>query len=166
MTSSDLPVDWETYLKTTLALFGHRNWVVVADAAYPAQATPGINTIAVNGDHIEVVNKVLSMISASTHLRAKVYTDLEFEFVTEDWVAGVSNYKRQFASIIGDTVVHKLKHEEIIAKLDQCAQLFRVLIVKTSLTIPYTSVFIELDCGYWGSEAEEHLWQAMQLDRQ
>jgi hypothetical protein len=32
-----------------------------------------------------------------------------------------------------------------------------VLILKTDLTLPYTSVFIELDCGYWGPEKEQAL---------
>ena len=54
-----------------------------------------------------------------------------------------------------------LPHEQIIAKLDQTAQLFRVLIVKTDLTIPYTSIFFELDCGYWSAEAEQRLRQSI-----
>jgi hypothetical protein len=29
------------------------------------------------------------------------------------------------------------------------------------MTIPYTSVFFELDCGYWNAEAEQRLRQAM-----
>jgi hypothetical protein len=35
------------------------------------------------------------------------------------------------------------------------------LIVKTDMTIPYTSVFFELDCGYWNAGAEERLRQAI-----
>ncbi len=52
-------------------------------------------------------------------------------------------------------------HEQIIARLDQAAQVFRVLIIKTDLTIPYTTVFFELDCGYWSAEAEQRLRQAI-----
>ena len=48
-----------------------------------------------------------------------------------------------------------LPHEEIIAKLDRAGELFRVLIVKTNMRIPYTSVFFELDCGYWNAQAEK-----------
>jgi hypothetical protein len=29
--------------------------------------------------------------------------------------------------------------------------------VKTTLAVPYTTVFMELDCGYWGPEAEAAL---------
>jgi hypothetical protein len=39
--------------------------------------------------------------------------------------------------------------------------LFRVLVVKTNMRIPYTSVFFELDCGYWNAHAEKQLRAAM-----
>jgi hypothetical protein len=39
--------------------------------------------------------------------------------------------------------------------------MFRILIIKTELTIPYTSVFLELDCGYWDGEAEKQLREAI-----
>jgi hypothetical protein len=57
--------------------------------------------------------------------------------------------------------VQSLPHEEIISKLDQAGQTFRVLIIKTNLTIPYTSVFLQLDCAYWSAEAEQKLRGAM-----
>jgi hypothetical protein len=147
-----------------LALFGHRNWVVVADAAYPAQANPGIETVVVGGDHVEAVRTVLDAISASAHVRANVYTDLELDFVLEDDAPGVSRYRNQLKSMLGNAVSETLAHEQIIAKLDHCAQLYKILIIKTDLTVPYSSVFFELDCGYWSAAAEERLWQAMQAN--
>jgi L-fucose mutarotase/ribose pyranase (RbsD/FucU family) len=160
--SSNLHFDWMADLKSKLTLFGHRNWIVVADAAYPAQAKPGIETILVGGDHIEVVRIILDAISASTHIRANVYTDLELDFVPDRDAPGASEYRSQLKSTIGDAVNEKLAHEQIIAKLDRCAQLFKIVIIKTALTIPYSSVFFELDCGYWSAEAEQRLSQTMQ----
>jgi hypothetical protein len=37
-----------------------------------------------------------------------------------------------------------------------------VLILKTSATIPYTSVFLQLNCRYWSDDAEARLRAAMQ----
>ncbi len=48
-----------------------------------------------------------------------------------------------------------------MAKLNEAARLYDVLVIKTNLTIPYTSVFLELDCGYWAPEAEQRLRRAM-----
>jgi hypothetical protein len=59
--------------------------------------------------------------------------------------------------------VERLPHEQIIHKLDECAEVFRILIIKTDMTIPYTSVFFELDCSYWNATAEERLRQAMRV---
>jgi hypothetical protein len=47
---------------------------------------------------------------------------------------------------------NQLLHEEFIARLDQSAQAFRVLIIKADMTIPYASVFFEIDWGYWDAE--------------
>jgi L-fucose mutarotase/ribose pyranase (RbsD/FucU family) len=155
---------WTATLKNTLAVFGHRNWVVVADAAYPAQARPGIETIVAAGDHFEIVRAVFDAISASSHLRANIYTDLELGFVAEEDAPGVSECRTQLDSIIGGAVAKTIAHEKIIARLDQCAELFKILIIKTSLTVPYSSVFFELDCGYWSGESEDRLRRAMQTN--
>ena len=164
MISSNSHLDWTSDLREKLTLFGHRNWVVVADAAYPAQSNPGIETVVVGGDHIKVVRTVLDAIAAKDHIRANVYSDLELDFVLENDAPGVSQYRNGLKSMMGDTVVKRLEHEQIIAKLDHCAQLFKILIFKTDLTIPYSSVFFELDCGYWSADAEERLWQAIQAN--
>ena len=153
--------DWERQLSTCLPLYGHRNWIVVADSAYPAQSKPGIETIVAGADQIHVVRKVLNAIAACNHIRANVYTDLELGFVEENDAPGIAEYRRHLEALLDGASVRQIPHEQIIARLDQAAQVFRILIVKTNLTIPYTSVFFELDCGYWNSEAEEKLRKAI-----
>jgi hypothetical protein len=54
-----------------------------------------------------------------------------------------------------------MTHMEIIEKLDESAKLFNVLLFKTDLTLPYTSVFVELDCGYWDGDKEARLRKAL-----
>ncbi len=152
---------WERQLNLLLPLFGHRNWIVVADSAYPAQSRPGIETIVSGAGQIEVARKVLGAIAASKHVRANIYLDQELEFVAEQAAPGVSEYRTQLADLLKTANATTMPHEQIIARLDQTAQVFRVLIIKTELTIPYTSIFFELDCGYWSAEARQRLRQAM-----
>jgi D-ribose pyranose/furanose isomerase RbsD len=161
MASGITKPDWKRELKALLPLFGHRNWIVVADSAYPAQSRPGIDTIVSGAGQIEVVRRVLDAIRASKHVRANIYLDLELQFVPETDATGVSSYRTQLAELIKSVKTTTLPHEQIVAKLDQTAQLFRVLIIKTGLTIPYTSIFFELDCRYWTPEAELRLRRAM-----
>jgi len=148
---------WERRLHELLPLYGHRNWIVVADAAYPAQSREGIETIVAGCDQLAAVRTVLDAIVAASHVRANVYLDREIEFVREDDAPGIDEYRRELNAALYGSRAHRLPHEQIIARLDKAAELFHVLIVKTDMTIPYTSVFFELDCGYWSAEAEERL---------
>lgn len=154
---SDKPDPWENSLKRLLPLWGHRNWIVVADAAYPAQSNPGIETIATEADHLEVLTATLDAIDSSKHVRANIYLDAEFKLVAEQDGPGVTRYRQKLTRLIGNRPTQMLMHDQIIAKLDESARLFRILILKSKLAIPYTSVFFELDCGYWNREAEERL---------
>jgi D-ribose pyranose/furanose isomerase RbsD len=158
--------DWEGILAEQLPLLGHRNWVVIADAAYPASSSAGIETVVAKGDPMDAVHHVLAQVSACRHVRANIYTDLELDFVDEQDAPGVSRYRQELAALLKDVQPLTLPHEQILFKLDQCARMFRVLIIKTELTIPYTSVFLELDCGYWNAEAEQRLRDAMAAESQ
>jgi hypothetical protein len=153
--------DWERQLTTLLPLYGHRNWIVVADSAYPAQSKPGIETVVSGAGQLEVTRKVLDAINASHHVRANVYLDRELEFVAEADAPGVTRYRDQLNDLLKDADKIPMLHEQIIAKLDQVSQVFRVLIIKTELTIPYTTVFFELGCAYWPADSEERMRKAM-----
>jgi hypothetical protein len=155
--------DWETKLAALLPLFGHRNWIVVADSAYPAQSKPGIETLVTGADQIHVLRNVIDAIGASKHIRANVYLDNELEFVPERDAPGVANYRHELGVLLADSAIFRLPHDQIITKLDQSAQVFRILIIKTELIIPYTSVFFELDCGYWNAETEKRLRGRIQV---
>ncbi len=65
--------EWERELNLLLPLFGHRNWIAVADVAYPAQSRPGIETIVAGEDQIAVVRKVCEAVTAAGQIRANVY---------------------------------------------------------------------------------------------
>ena len=148
---------WKVQLTRVLPLLGHRNWIVVADSAYPAQSNHGIETIATGADHFEVLQATLAAVEASTHVRADIYLDAELDSVYERDAPGVSRYRRRLAGIIENLECNPMLHDQIIAELDKSAQLFRILILKTTLAIPYTSIFIRLECGYWTSNAEDRL---------
>jgi hypothetical protein len=153
--------EWKERLHALLPLYGHRNWIVVADSAYPAQSNPGIETIVAGGDQMAVLEHVLAAVGQCRHIRTNVYADKELAYVAESDAPGVLSYCRGLEAIFKGAIVNYLPHEQIIHKLDQSAQLFRILLIKTDMSIPYTSVFFELDCGYWNAEAEQRLRKAL-----
>ncbi len=152
---------WRAHLNEELPLLGHRNWIAVVDSAYPLQTSSGIETIETNGDQLDVVETVLDQIGKTRHVRPVVFTDAELPAVPETDAAGVTAYREALGHLLSESRPQSLPHEQIIAKLDEAGQRFHVLVLKTRLTIPYTSVFIRLDCGYWTDDAERRLRQSM-----
>jgi len=157
MADPEITSNWGRVLLEKLAVFGHRNWVVVADSAYPAQSRHGIETVVTGADHLDVVKSALAAIQTAKHIRPKIHADLEQEFVTESDAPGITKFREELKKCFGSSRIDRIAHEEVIAKLDQAAGLFQVLVLKTTLTLPYTSVFFELDCGYWNEAAEHRL---------
>jgi len=152
---------WRKKLARELPVLGHRNWILIADSAYPAQSRAGIETIATGAEQIQVVKAVLGAVDNTKHVRATVYVDAEMKYVSEKDAPGINAYRKELTALLGKREVKRVPHEELIAKLDEAAKTFRILIFKTNLTLPYTSVFLELDCGYWSSGAERELRQAV-----
>jgi hypothetical protein len=149
--------DWVHTIEERMPLFGHRNWLVVADAAYPAQSRPGIETILSGESQQTTMETLLAHLRTCEHVRPIVHVDRELEFVDEKDAPGVGGYRQWLKTTLEGLTVNSAPHEEIIAKLDLAAQMFSILIIKSTMTIPYTSVFIELDCGYWDAESEARL---------
>lgn len=149
--------NWKTDIENTIKLYGHRNWIVVADGAYPKQSNPAIKTIAVDANQLEVVQFVNEIIKKSTHVRANIFVDKEMDFVPEKDAKGIDNYRTELNKILDKKDLKTQLHEDIIKELDNSAKLFDILIIKTNLSIPYTSVFFQLNCGYWNAEAEKNL---------
>jgi len=152
---------WQSHLADTLPLMGHRNWILVVDSAYPQQVGTGVETIETDADQFDVVPKVLTAIQNSIHLRPVIFTDAELQFVHDQEAPGVSNYREQVTALLRDYEVHSRLHQSLIEEIAKDGAQYHVLILKTHLAIPYTSVFIHLDCKYWSDENERNLREAM-----
>ena len=158
--------EWRLRVRQEMPLMGHRNWIAVVDSAYPLQISPGIETVETDSDQLDVVRRVLHEVGESKHVRPVIFTDAELKSVPEDDAPGVTFYRDSLNHFLeefndGKTEVHSLAHEEIISKLDDAGKTFHVLVLKSTMTIPYTSVFIRLDCGYWTDEQEKRLREKM-----
>lgn len=151
----------EALVAERLPLYGHRNWIVVTDSAYPAQSAPGIETVYVGGSHEEVVRRVLAAVKSAKHVRPNVYLDAELAFVPEKFAPGVGALRTKLAGALAGASPKALPHEDIIRKLDEVSKTFRVLVIKTDGVTAYSSVFFELECGYWSEEAEHDLRDSM-----
>ncbi|MEZ0326667.1 MAG: RbsD/FucU domain-containing protein [Fimbriimonas sp.] len=151
----------ERMVAKQLPALGHRNWIVVADSAYPLQVAPGIETVTVSDSQVSTVRQVLQALAKSKHVRPVIYVDSELRFVSEKNAPGISQFRKKLDLALKGRSVGRLLHEKIISKLDEAGKTFKVLLIKTPHTMPYTSVFFELQCGYWSDEAERQLREAI-----
>lgn len=149
--------NWKEALKDRLQLYGHRNWLVIADSAYPAQSRQAIETIVVDEEQTTVLEETLVILSECKHIEPNIYTDQELNFIDDNDAPGISSYRRELSVLLKGYEIRTLPHEEIISTLDRVGEKFRVLLIKTNMRIPYTSVFLQLECGYWNAEAEKRL---------
>jgi hypothetical protein len=147
----------EQILSSRLPALGHRNWVVVADSAYPLQVSPGVETITVRDDQISAVRKVLAALKRTKHVRPIIYLDKEMAFVPEKSAPGIGKYRRDLGALLNGQPTARKLHEEIIGKLDEAGKTFHVLLIKTPQTLAYTSVFFQLECGYWSASSEQSM---------
>jgi hypothetical protein len=150
-------VDWKAKVAESLPLLGHRNWILIVDSAYPLQSSPGVETLETGSSQLDVVQYVLDAVGSSIHVRPLIYTDAELPFVPDSDAPGVSEYRKQIRNALHGLPIQEMPHEKVIATVDETSKLFHVLVLKTNMTIPYTSVFIRLDCKYWGADSEERM---------
>jgi hypothetical protein len=153
--------DWQTRLAQILPLLGHRNWIMIVDSAYPLQSSAGVETLETNADQMDVIRKVLGAIDSSIHVRPIVYMDAELPFLTEKDAPGVTAYREGIKTVLSGQKITSLPHEQIIAKVDEVGKTFHIVVLKTTMTVAYTSVFLQLNCKYWSDDAEARLRKAM-----
>ena len=159
--ASQAQTGWQQKVKGELPLLGHRNWIVIVDSAYPLQASPGIETIETDADQLAVLDFVLGAIKDSRHVRPLVHTDKEIEYVQESEAPGVGRYREELKRRIAGIPTDSVLHQELIDRLSETGNGMHVLVLKTRMAIPYTSVFLQLDCKYWSAESEARMRKAM-----
>ncbi|MFI3322387.1 MAG: hypothetical protein R3Y50_07680 [Rikenellaceae bacterium] len=152
---------WRGEFKEILPKLGHRNWILIVDSAYPLQSSEAIETLVSNENIEDVLKYVLKNIDKSDHIKPIVYQDKEFSFMCNEWSDDCEELRVDINKILAGYNPNVILHDEIFEKLDAASKLFNVLVIKTECTVPYSSVFVELDCGYWDSSSESSLRNSM-----
>jgi len=145
-----------------MPLLGRHNWIVVADPAYPLPNSAGIEVVATDLSQTDLLTAVLNALAGARHVRPVFFTDAELPFVSEQDAIGIKAYQAQLATLLKGGEVSSLPREQIEAEVEDDARNYHVLVLKSTTTLPYTSVFIKLDSGYWSADAEKRLRAAMQ----
>ena len=155
------PSSWQKTVDEALPLLGHRNWILIVDSAYPLQSSPGVETVETGADQLDVIKYVMASIDKSIHVRPDLFMDAELPFVQEEDAPGTTAYRDAIAKLFDGQTIQSDLHERLIEEVDRAGQLVHVLVLKTRLAVPYSSLFVRLNCKYWGDDAEERLRSKM-----
>lgn len=148
-------------LEDILPHLGHRNWIQIADMAFPALTAPGVQTLMADEEILPVLDFVLEVISRQNHIRPIVWLDEELDFVREEWAPGINEFRQELYERLRNLPINRMPHQQLIDKLNEVGKQFQILVIKTRTCLPYISVFLELDCAYWDGQRERLLRNAM-----
>jgi len=159
------PDDWKASVSRQVNQLGYRNWIVIAEASFPAHNRPGFRQVNSTAEVPEVVDFVLNSIEQTQHVRPRVYLTRELRSVENDFAPGIDELRNQIKASLHGHESTELDQQSLITLLESANQSFDVLVIRTPTALPYTSVFMELQPGYWDAESEERLRQRISRER-
>ncbi len=145
-----------------LGVLGARNWIVVADPAYPILAGEGVDVLTVDADTPAALREVLSALEHEGALTPRIWLCSELEVVPETRAPGVRRFRRELRKLTNRHLHYEVTDRIIALQLTQAAQTYRILYIKTTTALPYSSISIELDSGYWDSDDEAELRERLE----
>ena len=149
-------------LSPSLDVLGARNWIVIADPAYPILAGEGVDVLTVDADIPTTLRAVLNKLEQEGTLTPRLWVCNELEQLTEKRAPGVRRHRRELNRLISRELHYEMTDRIISLQLTQAAQTYRILYIKTTTALPYSTVAIELDSGYWDSDDEAELRERME----
>ncbi len=149
-------------LEPHLALLGARNWIVIAEPAYPILAGEGVDVVVTDASLTDSLREVLALLAEDGALTPRLWLCSELDAVPEPRVPGVRRHRRELSRLLKRHLHYEVTDRIIALQLEQAAQTYRILYIKTNTPLPYGSIAIELDSGYWNSNAEAELRERME----
>lgn len=156
---------WKNSVNQQVNQLGYRNWIVIAEASFPAHNKPGIRQVYADAEVPEVVDYVLSTIEDSQNVRPRVYLTRELRAVENDFAPGIDTLREQIKKSLQGHEPTELEQRSLITLIEAANKNFQVLVIRTPTALPYTSVFLELQPGYWDSESEDRLRETIKRQR-
>ena len=157
--------DWKGSVDNHVNQLGYRNWIVVSEASFPAHSRVGVRQVNADAEVPEVVDYVLNALERTQKVRPNVYLTREMRAVENDFAPGIDQMRQRIADSLHGHEATELDQQSLITLLDAANQSYDVLVIRTPTALPYTSVFLELQPGYWDAESEDRLRERIRRER-
>lgn len=159
------PGGWKNALELQTAQLGYRNWIVIAEASFPAHSRVGTRQVNSYQPIPVVLEEVLMRLEQTEHVRPNIYLPRELREVENDFAPGMDYYRDELKTALHGYEPIQLDQDSLLTLIQDARRNFDVLVIRTTTALPYSSVFLELQPGYWDGESETRLREQMQRRR-
>ncbi len=156
---------WKAEVDHQAAQLGYRNWIVIAESSFPAHSRPGTRQVNTYEPIPVVLDEVLRTLERTEHVRPRIYLPRELPAVENDFAPGIDEYRRELETALHGYEATQLDQDSLLTLMNDAQKSFDVLVLRTSTALPYSSVFLELQPGYWDGESEQRLRERLQRER-
>jgi len=148
---------WSQQVDSEIAELGAYNWILITESAYPAPGRPGAHTLLSPYKLPRTLDSVLQSIESTGHVRPRIYLSQESAELSEDYAPGIDNHRSNLTKYLHEFPTQSLSGHSLESMLRSSKKGNRVLVVKSQTALPYTTIYIELESGYWDGESETAL---------
>lgn len=157
--------NWQTAVDNQAAQLGYRNWIVIAEASFPAHNRPGMRQVTAPVEVPEAVDYVIHSLEQTESVRPRVYLTRELRSVENDYAPGIDALREKLKDSLHGHETTELEQQSLLTLLQDANRSFDVLVIRTQTALPYSSVFMELQPGYWDSTSESMLRERIERER-
>lgn len=155
---------WKGAIDHQVGQLGYRNWIVLAESSFPAHSRPGTRQVNTYQSIPDVLDEVLRSLESTEHLRPRIYIPSEVQLVENDFAPGIQEFRGQLKAALHGHETTEMEQASIITLMNDAQKSFDVLVLRTTTALPYSSVFLELQPGYWDGESEARLRARMRSE--
>ena len=156
---------WQAAVDRQAAQLGYRNWIVIAEASFPAHNRPGLRQVSASVEVPEALDYVLTTLEQTENVRPQIYLTRELRSVENDFAPGIDNLRERLEASLHGHEPTQLDQQSLLTLLEDANRSFDVLVIRTTTALPYSSVFIELQPGYWDVDSETRLRERIERER-
>lgn len=156
---------WRAAVDSQAAQLGYRNWIVIAEASFPAHSRTGVRQVAAPVEIPEALDHVLQALERTENVRPQVYLAREMRSVENDFAPGIDDMRESIRNSLHGHEPTELDQQSLLTLLEDANRSFDVLVIRTQTALPYSSVFLELRPGYWDADSEARLRERIEHER-
>ena len=157
--------EWKAAINRQVGQLGYRNWIVIAEASFPAHSRPGVRQVSASVEIPEALDYVLGTLEQTETVRPQIYVPRELRSVENDFAPGIDEFRKQLSGSLHGHEPTELDQQSLLTLLEDANRSFDVLVIRTPTALPYSSVFLELRPGYWDVDSETRLRDRIERER-